>query len=57
MSAGDTEILTVTPLGGGQEVGRSCILVEFKRRTLLLGKHDHSIQRVICDVMQSNEWL
>ena len=35
MSA-DTEVLSVTPLGGGQEVGRSCLLVEFKGRTLLL---------------------
>jgi cleavage and polyadenylation specificity factor subunit 3 len=32
----DTEVLSITPLGGGQEVGRSCILLELKERVVLL---------------------
>lgn len=31
-----TEELTVLPLGGGQEVGRSCILLEYSQRSILL---------------------
>lgn len=30
-----SEELTVTPLGAGCEVGRSCILVEFKNRSIM----------------------
>lgn len=30
MSDLDTDMMTITPLGGGQEVGRSCILLKFK---------------------------
>jgi cleavage and polyadenylation specificity factor subunit 3 len=30
------EVMEITPLGGGQEVGRSCILLRFKGRTILL---------------------
>lgn len=33
--------MTIMPLGGGQEVGRSCILVEFKGRSLLLDCGSH----------------
>jgi len=29
--------LEIIPLGGGQEVGRSCILLQFKGRRILLG--------------------
>jgi cleavage and polyadenylation specificity factor subunit 3 len=31
-----SEILSVTPLGAGNEVGRSCIIVKFKGRTIML---------------------
>lgn len=31
-----SEIMTLMPLGGGQEVGRSCILLKYKGRTILL---------------------
>lgn len=35
--AGDeSDMLKITPLGAGQEVGRSCILVEYKSKTILL---------------------
>jgi cleavage and polyadenylation specificity factor subunit 3 len=30
------DLMRITPLGAGQEVGRSCILVEYKGKTLLL---------------------
>lgn len=32
----DSEVLRITPLGGGQEVGRSCILLQFKGRNVML---------------------
>ena len=28
--------MSITPLGGGQEVGRSCILLQYKGRKILL---------------------
>ena len=31
-----SDIMKITPLGAGQEVGRSCILVEYKNKTILL---------------------
>eukprot|EP01041_Mallomonas_annulata_P002374 gene2374-4609_t len=34
--AQESEVMTFMPLGGGQEVGRSCILLKYKGRTLLL---------------------
>lgn len=36
MSAGDSELMKITPLGAGQEVGRSCILLQFKGRNVML---------------------
>jgi len=30
MSDVDTDMMVITPLGGGQEVGRSCILLKFR---------------------------
>lgn len=30
------ESLTITPLGAGSEVGRSCIMVKFKGKTIML---------------------
>ena len=30
------EFMTIRPLGGGQEVGRSCILLSFKQRNIML---------------------
>ena len=32
----DEDILKVTPLGAGNEVGRSCILIEFKGKRIML---------------------
>ncbi|KAI8808500.1 beta-lactamase-like protein [Cladochytrium replicatum] len=32
----ESDILKITPLGGGQEVGRSCILLEYKGKTVML---------------------
>ena len=32
----DSEVLRITPLGAGQEVGRSCILLQFKGRNVML---------------------
>lgn len=32
----DEDILTVKPLGAGQEVGRSCIVIEFKGKKIML---------------------
>jgi len=31
-----TEILKITPLGAGNEVGRSCILLEYKGKTIMV---------------------
>ena len=33
--------MTILPLGGGQEVGRSCILLQFKGRNILLDCGSH----------------
>ncbi|XP_015790551.1 cleavage and polyadenylation specificity factor 73 [Tetranychus urticae] len=33
---GENDILTIRPLGAGQEVGRSCVLLEFKDKKILL---------------------
>ena len=30
------DVMRVTPLGGGSEVGRSCILIEFKGKKVML---------------------
>ena len=30
------DLLTITPLGAGNEVGRSCILLEFKNKKILV---------------------
>jgi cleavage and polyadenylation specificity factor subunit 3 len=35
-STEEEDILKITPLGAGNEVGRSCILVEFKGKRILL---------------------
>ncbi len=32
--AEESDLLLVTPLGAGQEVGRSCILLQFKGKKL-----------------------
>jgi cleavage and polyadenylation specificity factor subunit 3 len=32
----ESDILKITPLGAGNEVGRSCILIQFKNKTILL---------------------
>jgi cleavage and polyadenylation specificity factor subunit 3 len=33
---GNLDLLEVTPLGAGSEVGRSCILLKFRGKTILL---------------------
>ncbi|KAI8814678.1 hypothetical protein BJ742DRAFT_783950 [Cladochytrium replicatum] len=32
----ESDILKITPLGGGQEVGRSCMLLEYKGKTVMV---------------------
>ena len=32
----ESDLLRITPLGAGQEVGRSCIFLEFKGKKILL---------------------
>lgn len=32
----DNDILEVVPLGGGREVGRSCIMVKFKGKLIMV---------------------
>lgn len=34
--AEESNLLTITPLGAGQEVGRSCIMLEFKGKKIML---------------------
>ena len=38
---GETNEMTITPLGGGQEVGRSCILLQYRGRTIMLDCGTH----------------
>ena len=35
------EEMTIMPLGGGQEVGRSCILLKYSGRTVMLDCGNH----------------
>ena len=37
----ESDLLRVTPLGAGQEVGRSCIFIEFKGKKVLLDMGIH----------------
>jgi cleavage and polyadenylation specificity factor subunit 3 len=30
------DILKITPLGAGNEVGRSCIMIEYKKKTIMV---------------------
>lgn len=32
----NAEVMTIMPLGGGQEVGRSCILLQYQGRSIML---------------------
>ena len=34
--ASEDDIMKITPLGAGNEVGRSCILLEFKGKTIMV---------------------
>jgi cleavage and polyadenylation specificity factor subunit 3 len=43
--AGPREKMTIIPLGGGQEVGRSCIVVQYRGKTIMLDCGLHT-QRV-----------
>ena len=40
MEETDTDVMSITPLGGGQEVGRSCILLKFRGAYLFVLKYD-----------------
>jgi cleavage and polyadenylation specificity factor subunit 3 len=40
-----TELMTITPLGGGQEVGRSCIMLNYQGRTIMLDCGTHPGRR------------
>lgn len=35
--ADSADILKITPLGAGNEVGRSCIMIEYKNKTIMVG--------------------
>ena len=37
----EEESMTIMPLGGGQEVGRSCILLKYRGRTVMLDCGNH----------------
>jgi cleavage and polyadenylation specificity factor subunit 3 len=37
----ESDVMSITPLGGGQEVGRSCILLKYRGRTLMLDCGSH----------------
>lgn len=37
----DSDFLTITPLGAGQEVGRSCLHIKYKGRSVLLDCGNH----------------
>ncbi|KAJ3225686.1 Cleavage and polyadenylation specificity factor subunit 3 [Clydaea vesicula] len=39
LPADESDTLKITPLGGGNEVGRSCILLEFKQKKVNCGLH------------------
>jgi cleavage and polyadenylation specificity factor subunit 3 len=40
VAAGEEE-MTIMPLGGGQEVGRSCVLLKYRGRTVMLDCGNH----------------
>lgn len=35
------DVLRITPLGAGREVGRSCIMLTFKGKTIMVWKTTH----------------
>lgn len=35
-----SDILEIVPLGGGSEVGRSCIMIKFKGKLIMVEKFD-----------------
>ena len=37
MPAEESDLLSIRPLGAGQEVGRSCIMLEFKGKKIMVG--------------------
>ena len=36
------DVLEIVPLGGGSEVGRSCIMIKFKGKLIMVGCSDGS---------------
>lgn len=37
----DEDLLQITPLGAGNEVGRSCIVLKFKGKTVMVSRCSH----------------
>jgi cleavage and polyadenylation specificity factor subunit 3 len=41
MTAAKEDFMVITPLGGGQEVGRSCIVLDYRGRSVMLDCGTH----------------
>lgn len=61
MPAEENDLLLIRPLGAGQEVGRSCIMLEFKGKKIMLdcGKKNINLQhnRVVIKVNYLQEFI
>lgn len=61
MPAEENDLLLIRPLGAGQEVGRSCIMLEFKGKKIMLdcGKKNINLQhnRMLIKVYCSQEFI
>lgn len=42
----DNDLLEIVPLGGGREVGRSCIMVKFKGKLIMV----RSVKKLDCGI-------
>ena len=53
----DEDLLTFVPLGAGQEVGRSCHILKFKGRTIMVLSRFHGGDPVCIDpFLPPNSW-
>jgi hypothetical protein len=43
----EADSVKITPLGAGNEVGRSCILLEYKEKKILVSKLDNKVYFII----------
>lgn len=61
MPAEENDLLLIRPLGAGQEVGRSCIMLEFKGKKIMLdcGKKNYILQhnRMLVKMFYSQEFI